>query len=189
VAVAPAIAGIVAITGALLWVERRPGPVAAVPGPSACVGRRVLNAGMGKPPQIVIDCHDPASLGSFWAKALDYEMEQPPEGFATWPEALTAWGVPESEWNSANAIVDPEGVGPRIFFQRVPEPKQGKNRLHLDIRVSQGPGIPIEEKRAAVHAGAERMESLGATRLGDVEEMGSYWMVMQDPEGNEFCVT
>ena len=188
-AVAPAIAGIVAITGALLWVERRPGPVAAVPGPSACVGRRVLNAGMGKPPQIVIDCHDPASLGSFWAKALDYEMEQPPEGFATWPEALTAWGVPESEWNSANAIVDPEGVGPRIFFQRVPEPKQGKNRLHLDIRVSQGPGIPIEEKRAAVHAGAERMESLGATRLGDVEEMGSYWMVMQDPEGNEFCVT
>ena len=154
-----------------------------------CVGRRVLNAGVGKPPQIVIDCHDPASLGSFWAKALDYEMEQPPEGFATWPEALTAWGVPESEWNSANAIVDPEGVGPRIFFQRVPEPKQGKNRLHLHIRVSQGPGTPIEEKRAAVHAGVERMESLGATRLGDVEEMGSYWMVMQDPEGNEFCVT
>jgi hypothetical protein len=144
---------------------------------------------MGIKPQIVIDCSDPAELASFWAEALEYEMERPPEGFATWPDALKAWGVPESEWNSANAVVDPEGVGPRIFFQRVPEPKQGKNRLHLDVGVSRGPGIPIEEKRAAVHAGVERMESLGATRLGDVEEMGSYWMVMQDPEGNEFCVT
>jgi hypothetical protein len=140
-------------------------------------------------PQIVIDCSDPAALAAFWAKALDYEMEPPPEGFATWPDALQAWGVPESEWNSANAVVDPDRIGPRIFFQRVPEPKQGKNRLHLDVRVSKGPGIPLEEKRAAVLAGVERLEPLGATRVRDVEELGSYWMVMQDPEGNEFCVT
>ncbi len=138
---------------------------------------------MGITTQIVIDCSDPAALGAFWAKALDYEMERPPEGFATWPDALKAWGVPESEWNSANAIVDPAGVGPRIFFQRVPEPKQGKNRLHLDIRVSRGSGIPLEEKRADVLAGVERMESLGATRLGDVEELGSYWMVHAGPGG------
>jgi hypothetical protein len=116
-------------------------------------------------------------------------MESPPEGFATWPEALEAWGVLESDWNSANAVVDPEGLGSRIFFQRVPEPKRVKNRLHLDVRVSPGPGTPIEEKWAAVAAGVERMESLGATRLRDVEELGSYWMVMQGPEGNEFCVT
>lgn len=144
---------------------------------------------MGITTQIVIDCHDPAALGSFWAAALEYEQERPPEGFATWPEALAAWGVPESEWNSANALVDPTGDGPRIFFQRVPEPKQVKNRLHLDLRISRGPGIPLEEKRAEVLAGVERMESLGAVRVRDVEELGSYWMVMQDPEGNEFCVT
>jgi hypothetical protein len=144
---------------------------------------------MGITVQIVIDCHDPAALASFWAAALEYEMESPPDGFATWPDALKAWGVPESEWNSANALVDPGGVGPRIFFQRVPEPKQGKNRLHLDLRVSRGPSMPIEEKRAAVRAGVQRMESLGATRLTDVEELGTYWTVMQDPEGNEFCVT
>ena len=144
---------------------------------------------MGIAVQVVIDCSDPAALASFWAKALDYETEQPPDGFASWPDALKAWGVPESDWNSANAAVDPSGVGPRIFFQRVPESKQGKNRLHLDLRVSPGAGIPIEEKRAAVHAGVERMESLGATRLRDVEELGTYWTVMQDPEGNEFCVT
>jgi hypothetical protein len=144
---------------------------------------------MGLTLQIVIDCSDPAALAAFWAEALDYEMERPPEGFATWPDALKAWGVPESAWNSASAIVDPGGVGPRIFFQRVPEPKRGKNRLHPDIRVSGGLGIPLEEKRAAVLAGVQRLESLGATRLGDVEELGSYWMVMRDPEGNEFCVT
>jgi hypothetical protein len=134
--------------------------------------------------QVVVDCSDPARLASFWAAALGYEMESPPEGFATWPEALEAWGVPESDWNSADAVVDPEGLGPRIFFQRVPEPKRVKNRLHLDVRVSPGPSTPIEEKQAA---GVERMESLGATRLRDVEELRSYWMVMQDPEGNEFC--
>ena len=139
--------------------------------------------------QVVIDCSDPARLGSFWAAALGYEMESPPEGFATWPEALEAWGVPESEWNSANAVVDPEGRGPRIFFQRVPEPKQGKNRLHLDVRVSEGRGIAMDAKRSQVLEGVVRMEALGAERLRDVEELGSYWMVMQDPEGNEFCVT
>jgi hypothetical protein len=144
---------------------------------------------MARPPQIVIDCHDPARLASFWAAALEYQMEGPPQGFASWPEALKAWGVPESEWNSANAVVDPDGVAPRIFFQRVPEPKQGKNRLHLDIRVSAGPGIPLEDKRSQVLEGVRRIEALGAQRLTDVEEMGSFWVVMEDPEGNEFCVT
>jgi hypothetical protein len=139
--------------------------------------------------QVVLDCSDPARLASFWAGALGYELEAPPEGFATWPEALTAWGVPESEWNSASAVVDPEGLGPRIFFQRVPEPKQGKNRLHLDVRVSEGRGSPMDARRSKVIEGVARLEALGAQRLTDFEELGSYWFVMRDPEGNEFCVT
>ncbi|MGZ4650831.1 MAG: VOC family protein [Kineosporiaceae bacterium] len=140
-------------------------------------------------PQVTFDCADPERLARFWAAVLGYELQAPPEGFADWPAALRAWGVPESEWNSANAVVDPEGVGPRIFFQRVPEPKAGKNRVHLDVPVSDGPGIPVERKREQVRAGVERVAALGAREVRDVEEQGSFWTVMRDPEGNEFCVT
>ena len=66
--------------------------------------------------QVVIDCADPARLGEFWAVALGYERQAPPPGFASWPDFLTAQGVPESEWNSRNAVIDPDGRGPRLFF-------------------------------------------------------------------------
>jgi hypothetical protein len=153
------------------------------------VGPAVLDGAMALGLQVVIDCSDPARLAPFWAAALGYELDRPPEGFATWPDALKAWGIPESDWNSASAVVDPEGLGPRIFFQRVPEPKQGKNRLHLDVRVSAGRGVPIEDRRPQVLDGVARLQALGAERLTEVEELGSYWVVMRDPEGNEFCVT
>lgn len=140
--------------------------------------------------QITIDCADPAALSSFWAQALPgYQLQDPPEGFATWPLALAAWGVPESEWNSASAIVDVGGQGPRLFFQQVPEAKASKNRLHLDVGVSDGPETPVDLKRSQVQPVVERLVSLGATWLRDVEEMGSFWSVLHDPEGNEFCVT
>ena len=140
--------------------------------------------------QVTIDCADPAALAGFWAEALDgYELQAPPEGFATWPEALSAWGVPESKWNSASAIVDGTGKGPRVFFQQVPEPKAAKNRLHLDVGASDGPETPVERKRDQVLAVVERLVAAGATRVRDVEEMGSFWVVLHDPEGNEFCVT
>jgi hypothetical protein len=139
--------------------------------------------------QIAIDCHDPAALAAFWAEALGYQLQDPPEGFASWPEALAAWGVPEERWNSASAVVDPAGAGPRVYFQQVPEGKVAKNRLHLDLRVSDGPGIPVETKLAQVLPTVERLETLGATLVDTVYEEGSVWVVMQDPEGNEFCVT
>jgi len=98
-------------------------------------------------------------------------------------------GIPESEWNSASAVIDPDGRGPRLYFQRVPEAKAGKNRLHLDLHVSARPAAPVEERRRAVEPEADRLVALGATVVGPVEEMGSWWLVMRDPEGNEFCLT
>lgn len=139
--------------------------------------------------QVTIDCADPAALAAFWARALGYVVQPPPEGFSDWPAALSAWGVPESEWNSASAVVDPAGKGPRIFLQQVPEPKTGKNRVHLDVSVSGGPSIPQDQKRAAVLPEVARLVGLGAVEVRQVAEMGSFWAVLQDPEGNEFCVT
>ncbi len=140
-------------------------------------------------PQITFDCADPASLGAFWAAALDYVVQPPPDGFDSWPEALTAWGVPPEDFNKANAIVDPGGKGPRVFFQQVPEGKAGKNRLHLDVPASGGPGTPVEQKLAECLAKADELVALGATVVETKREMGSGWIVLRDPEGNEFCVT
>ena len=139
--------------------------------------------------QVVIDCADPAQLAQFWATALHYKVEDPPEGFATWEAWLADAGIPESEWNSASALVDPDGAGPRIYFQRVPESKVVKNRVHLDLNVSAKREVGAEEGRRRVDAEVERLTGVGATvaRPGG-EERGEYWVVMQDPEGNEFCV-
>jgi hypothetical protein len=71
--------------------------------------------------QVVIDCADPARLAEFWGEALGYIIQPPPPGFDSWPAFLLSVGVPESEWTSASAVVDPDGVGPRFYFQRVPE--------------------------------------------------------------------
>lgn len=138
--------------------------------------------------QVIFDCADPAALARFWAEALHYKLDDPPEGFATWPEALQAWGVPESEWNSASALVDPQGVGPRFYFQRLPTPKPEKNRVHVDLEVGGGPDVPREESDPKIDAEVERLTALGATRIREGEELGQRWVVMQDPEGNEFCV-
>jgi len=140
------------------------------------------------PIQVTFDCADPERVASFWAEALGYKLQDPPEGYANWPDFLTAIGVPEAEWNKASAIVDPEGRGPRIYFQRVPEPKVVKNRVHLDVNVGGGPGTPIDERRTRVDAAVERLCGMGATKIRPYEENGEYWVVMQDPEGNEFCL-
>jgi hypothetical protein len=139
--------------------------------------------------QVVFDCADPAALARFWAAARGYEIPGPPEGFATWQDWLREQGVPEEEWNLAAAVEDPEGTRPRIFFQRVPEGKVAKNRVHLDLSVSGGPAAPKQGRVQRIIAEAERLVALGATRVTDVQEQfGSNWIVMQDPEGNEFCV-
>src|SRR5947208_6708859 len=138
--------------------------------------------------QIVFDCADPDRLARFWAEALHYKVQDPPHGFATWQAALKAWNVPEEEWNSASAIVDPDGVGPRIYFQRVPEPKTVKNRVHLDVNAGGGRGAPLEQRKVNVGAEVERLIGNGATQLRAVEQRDEYWVVMHDPAGNEFCV-
>jgi hypothetical protein len=88
--------------------------------------------------QVTFDAADPAALAAFWAGALGYVADPPPEGFASWEAWATDQGIPEERWNDASAIVDPDGAGPRIFFQKVPEGKAAKNRVHLDVRTAPG---------------------------------------------------
>ncbi len=136
--------------------------------------------------QIVFDCANPDNLATFWAAALHYKKQDPPPGFATWPDFLKAQGIPEDEWDSASAIIDPDGVGPRLYFQRVPEGKVVKNRVHLDLNVGGPRGTPLDERRRRVDAEVGRLVQLGARRSRAVEERGEYWVNMFDPEGNEF---
>ncbi len=143
---------------------------------------------MAVPVQITFDCANPERVGTFWAAVLGYKMQDPPAGHESWEAFLTSIGVPEDQWDKAYAIVDPDGKGPRIYFQKVPEPKTVKNRVHLDVNVGGGHTTPIDERRARVDAAVERLVGLGATRLRPYEESGEYWVVMQDPEGNEFCL-
>ncbi|MGH3658893.1 MAG: VOC family protein, partial [Micromonosporaceae bacterium] len=91
-------------------------------------------------------------------------------------------------WNDASAVVDPDGGRPRIFFQRVPEAKTVKNRVHLDLGVSGPPGTPPQERRRRIDAEAARLVAAGATRIAAHDEPDQYWVVLQDPEGNEFCL-
>ncbi|MCW2748536.1 MAG: glyoxalase-like protein [Nocardioidaceae bacterium] len=143
---------------------------------------------MARDIQITFDCAEPGAQAEFWAAALDYKLEDPPPGFATWDAALAAWGVPPEQRNSKSAIVAPDGSGNRVFFQQVPEGKTAKNRVHLDIRAA--PGLVGDERMAALEADAARLIALGATQFARFEpgprEAG--FIVMQDPEGNEFCL-
>ena len=136
--------------------------------------------------QVVIDCADPAALAPFWAEALGYVVQPSPPGFESWPDWLRKQGIPEQSWNDASAVVDPDRSGPRIFLKRVPEPKSVKNRVHLDLNVTAG--VPPDEADEKLEAEAKRLEALGATRARRMSEWSSRWIVMQDPEGNEFCL-
>jgi Glyoxalase-like domain len=150
---------------------------------------------MGTKTQIVFDTADPDRLARFWAEALHYKLQDPPAGFATWQDALKAWNVPEEEWNSLSAIVDPEARGPRILFQQMDTPKPGKNRLHLDLNVSGGSAVPWKTRTSQVDGEVDRLVGLGAVKQQVWDEPprskgepGEYWIVMLDPDGNEFCV-
>jgi hypothetical protein len=135
--------------------------------------------------QITFDCADPAALSAFWAAALPgYQLQPPPPGFDSWDAFLEANGVPEANRNDASAIV---GDGPRVYFQKVPEPKAAKNRMHIDLQTGGGPSVPLEEQQARIAKEVERLEGLGATVVGQHAELGVAWTVLRDPEGNEFC--
>ena len=141
---------------------------------------------MGTRVQVVIDCADPGRLAPFWAEVLGYEEQSPPEGFATWEDWARENGIPEEDWNKAGSVVDPEGKGPRFYFQQVPEEKVVKNRVHVDVNV--GDGLSGDERRMKVEQEAARVESLGGSKLRAIDERDEFWIVMADPEGNEFCL-
>ncbi|MEU4082539.1 glyoxalase [Streptomyces venezuelae] len=147
--------------------------------------------------QVTFDAHDPGALSVFWGEVLGYVHPGPPgvelpegaDALAAWDEFLAKMGVPEEQRNSRSALEDPDGDGPRIFFQQVPEGKTAKNRVHLDVRAA--PGLEGEERMAALEAECARLVALGAERLRRFEPdppMSTGWIVMADPEGNEFCL-
>jgi predicted enzyme related to lactoylglutathione lyase len=110
--------------------------------------------------EITLDCLDPERLAPFWAEALGYRRIPAHDPYV--------------------ALAPRNGTGPRLLLQRVPEPKTVKNRMHIDLRADH-----FEHY-------AERLVALGArhVRPDVVEEEGtaSRWIVLADPEGNEFCV-
>jgi len=139
--------------------------------------------------QITFDCANPDRLAHFWAGALGYKIEDPPAGFDSWIAYWRTVGVPEAELEEgSDSVVDPDGVGPRIRFQKVPEGKVVKNRLHLDLSVSGGRQQAIAIRKERVNAEADRLVLIGATKLRVLEQEGldHYAIAMKDPEGNEF---
>jgi Glyoxalase-like domain len=147
--------------------------------------------------QVTFDAHDPRALSSFWRDVLGYIHPGPPgvdlpedaDPLAAWDDFLARIGVPEEQRNTRSAIEDPDGHGPRLFFQQVPEDKVAKNRVHLDVRAA--PGLQGEERMAALEVECDRLVALGATRVRRHEPappMSAGFIVMTDPEGNEFCL-
>jgi Glyoxalase-like domain len=137
--------------------------------------------------QVVFDCADPDRVARFWLAALDgYELPEPPDGFQTWELWADANDIPEAQRNLARTLVDRAAGRPTIFFNRVPEQKLGKNRLHLDVKVAKG--LSGDERRARIEAEAARLLAAGATVARRVDEPEGFWIIMQDVEGNEFCV-
>jgi catechol 2,3-dioxygenase-like lactoylglutathione lyase family enzyme len=134
---------------------------------------------------VTFDCADPDRMSTFWAAALGYEKQ-------TWTDELReqgfAAGLTEDDLSSRGLAEDPAGIGPRLLFQRVPEGKVAKNRMHLDINVGDG----VRAEHHEVDAEVQRLVGLGATvtrkHAGAWGPWPEYHYVMADPEGNEFCV-
>ncbi|MFD2795820.1 VOC family protein [Promicromonospora vindobonensis] len=136
--------------------------------------------------QVTFDCAEPERVARFWCEVLGYVVPPPPEEFASWDEYTGS--LPPEQRDAAFACVDPTGVGPRLYFQRVPEGKIVKNRVHLDVRV--GAGLVGDERLATLEAEAARLIALGATHVltQRADEENESCITLQDIEGNEFCV-
>lgn len=136
--------------------------------------------------QVTFDCAVPERVARFWCEVLGYVVPDPPPGFADWDEFNVS--LPPERQGSAFACEDPAGVGPRLFFQRVPEGKVVKNRVHLDVRV--GSGLVGPERLATLEAESARLVALGATQVRVMRADGfdESCIVMQDVDGNEFCL-
>lgn len=142
---------------------------------------------MSRSLQVTFDAQNTGALAAFWAEALGYILEPPPEGYDSWELFADTVGIPEEDRDQLAAVVDPDGAGPRILIQKVPEPKVAKNRCHLNVVVADRSMEPAERK-AAIEAEADRLVGLGAMRRESFDGTIGTWTVMQDPEGNEFCL-
>ena len=120
---------------------------------------------------VVFDCEHPASLARFWAQAVDGYQVAPYDDAEL--ARLREMGVNDPEDDPGVMVEPPEPGQPRLYFQKVPESKRVKNRVHLDLKATD----PAAE--------VARLIGLGATKLHD----GESWITLRDPEGNEFCVT
>jgi catechol 2,3-dioxygenase-like lactoylglutathione lyase family enzyme len=142
--------------------------------------------------KLVVDCSDAPRLAEFWAAALGYEAEDPGPlieqllGAGHLDERAVTERAGKKTFRGMAAVRHPDepfdpvsgvGKGRRILFQEVPEPKAGKNRLHIDVHHDD-----------SLEALVDRLEQLGATKVQDVNQgPAGHWWVMRDPEGNEFC--
>ena len=143
--------------------------------------------------KLVIDAADPHAQADFWAATLGYLVEDHSAlverllGLGAVPPEVTVESHGRRAWLDAAAVRHPDdpyeeesgtGLGRRLLFQRVPESKAVKNRLHVDVHT----GARQRQEEVA------RLAGLGATVLQEVKAQGGEWVVMADPEGNEFCV-
>ncbi|MFJ7967798.1 VOC family protein [Streptomyces sp. NPDC096324] len=136
--------------------------------------------------QVTFDCEQPERVARFWCEVLGYVVPSPPKGFATWEDYEGS--RPPEDRGSWFACADPSGVGPRLYFQRVPEGRVVKNRVHLDVRA--GTGLVGDERLAVLKAECERLIALGATHVQTLlaDDENESCIAMQDIEGNEFCL-
>ena len=142
--------------------------------------------------QLTIDANDPAALARFWAQALGYQPAPPEEPATTWHAHYHARLEGEAAFD--DRLFDPAGLRPPIWFQQVPETKAGKNRLHLDLYpTGRDNALTVQRRIEIVDAKVAELSRLGATvqhrtRHDDPNDP-IYYVLMHDPEGNEFCVS
>jgi hypothetical protein len=142
--------------------------------------------------QLTIDANDPVLLARFWAQALGYQPAPPAEPDTTWHQHYRARLGAETVFD--NRLFDPAGLRPPLWFQQVPETKAGKNRLHLDLYpTGRDSALPQERRVEMVEAKVAELVGLGARvqrrDRDDDPDDPIYYVVMHDPEGNEFCVS
>lgn len=135
--------------------------------------------------QVVFATRDPARLAAFWRRALHYVAEPPPEGFSSWEEFAEANDISLEAETDIDSAVDPDGVGPRLLFER-DDPAQ-RGAVHLDVNAA-GRGGSAEERRSIIDAEVARLGDAGAATTRVVDHDGMYWVEMTDPEGNSLCV-
>jgi hypothetical protein len=135
---------------------------------------------------LVLDANDTARLSRFWATALGYQEKPVPEGWDSWAAYDAAHGIAPED--AGVALLDPDGNGPSLWIQPVPESKTAKNRLHMDLKAGGPAEVGADERWRRLEAEAERLVAAGATLLRRVNDPDDAFIVLADPEGNELCV-